>query len=414
MSGGLSPLSFDTIWRQVVGTVAVLDLEARHVDVNPAMCAMLGYDRDELIKRVPRDLIHPDHEPIGRENVSRLITGEVDSFPAEIRLLHADGSVIWVLVQTSLIRDAGGVPLWIVCQFHDITRYRELQLLWRQTVSNAPIGMALLDLDGHWTEVNEKLCELVGYDRQQLIGGSGMGLIDDPEDRNAHGSACAALCEGRETSATLEVRFRHQDGAPFWLLVGLSVVPGADDGPMYLVGQYEALGSGVRLSEERFERLTRMALHDPLTGLANRTLLSDRIEQELAELGERGGVLAVLVIDLDWFKPVNDRHGHGVGDQLLTAVAQELTSAVRATDTVARFGGDEFVVVAWVPDFAEADALRDRVIRRLNGSTIVSGLSLTMGASVGLATTQNPRTSAHYLLDRADQQMYVVKQRDRD
>ncbi|WP_228717245.1 GGDEF domain-containing protein [Allosaccharopolyspora coralli] len=300
-----------------------------------------------------------------------------------------------------------------MCQFHDISRYRELQLLWRQTVSNAPIGMALLDLDGHWTEVNEKLCELVGYDRQELIGSSGAMLIDDLDDRNAHGAAFAALCESRETSATLEVRFRHQDGAPFWLLIRLSMVPGADDRPVYLVGQYEPLGSGVRLSEERFERLTRMALHDPLTGLANRTLLSDRVEQELAELGERGGVLAVLMIDLDRFKPVNDRHGHVVGDQLLTAVAQELISAVRATDTVARLGGDEFVVAAWVPDFAEAEALRDRVVRRLDGSTVVSGLSLTMTASVGLATTQNPKTPSHFLLDRADQQMYVVKQRVR-
>lgn len=413
MGDDASPLPFDAIWRQVVGPIAVLDLQARHVDVNPAMCRMLGYDRDELIKRDPVDVIHPDDEPVGRQNVDRLLAGEFDSFPVEVRLLHSDGSVLWVLVQTSLIRDDEGAPALVVCQFHDITRYRELLLLWRQTVSNAPIGMALLDLDGSWTEVNEKLCELVGYDREELVGSPCTGLVDDAEDQSQHRSALTALREGRETSATLEVRFRHRDGDQFWLLTRLSVVPGADDQPVYLVGQYESLGGGARLSEERLDRLTRMALHDPLTGLANRALLIDRLEHELAELGERGGVLAVLVIDLDRFKPVNDQYGHPVGDQLLIAVAQELISAVRGTDTVARFGGDEFVVVARVPDFAEADALRDRVVQRLVSDAVVCGRSLSMCASVGLSTTQNPKTPGHFLIGRADQDMYRVKHRHR-
>lgn len=388
-------LPFEAMWRQIVGPIAVLDLQGEYVDVNPAMCRMLGYDRDSLIKLHPAEVIHPDDEPVGRESVQQLISGKMDNFPLETRLVCSDGSIIWVFVRTSIVRRADGSPQVIVCQLHDITAYHELQVLWRKTVSNAPIGMALLDLNGNWTEVNGKLCDLVGYSRDELLTMRCDDLIDDLIDKRKHEEALEDMRNDHHTSSVVEVRYRHRDGDRFWMLVRLSVVPGPNDRSAYLVGQYETInGSAVRLSEERLAQLTRMALHDPLTGLANRALLIDRFEQELAGLADRGGMLAVLVIDLNKFKPVNDQYGHGVGDQLLTAAAQELLSAVRSSDTVARIGGDEFVVLTRVHGSAEAEALRAQVTQRLNTTvTVASGLHLEMSASVGLATTRNSTTS---------------------
>ncbi len=408
-----SPLPFEAMWHQVVSPASALDLQGRHVDVNPALCRLLGYDKQSLLALHPVDVIHPDDEPVGRANVDKLLAGDAESFPSQIRLIHADGSVLWVLVQTSIIRDPHGHPHLIVSQFHDITAYHELQLLWRQTVSNAPIGMALLDLHGGWTEVNDTLCELVGYSRQELLTMRCSDLIDHVDDRQAQEAALAALRADRKSAETLEVRYRHYDGQPFWMLIRLSVVPGADDRPAYLVGQYEALrGGDVRISEERLDQLTRMALHDPLTGLANRALLIDRIERELADLTDQGGVLAVLVIDLDEFKPINDRHGHAIGDQLLIAAAQVLVGAVRVSDTVARIGGDEFVVLTRMPTAAETDALRTRVTQRLNTDITTSGHHLSLSASVGLATTRDPTTTPQSLLHSADRDMYRTKNPD--
>ncbi len=412
---GDARLPFEAMWHQVVSPVTVLDLHARHVDADPAMCRLLGYDRETLLALRPADVIHPDDEPVGRNNIEGLLAGTRESFPIEIRLLHSDGSVIWVLLQTSVIREADGSPNLIVCQFHDITAYRELQVLWRRTVGNAPIGMALLNLDGGWTEVNDVLCELVGYSRAELLTMRCGDLIDHVGDKQAQATALAELRAERSASETLEVRYRHHDGHPFWMLLRLSVVPGADDRPAYLIGQYETLrGGDMRMSQERLDQLIRMALHDPLTELANRTLLIDRIEKELAELAERGGVLAVLVVDLDEFKPVNDRHGHSVGDQLLIAAAQRLVGAVRSSDTVARLGGDEFGVLARVPSAAEADGLQQRVAERLNAETSARGEHFTLSASTGLATTQNPSASPHALLHEADRAMFRTKGCNRD
>lgn len=407
----VSPALWEAICQQVVGPIAVADLQARHVAVNPAMCRMLGYTRDELMQRRPVDVTHPEDEVIDPPAIRKLIEQGVDNFPAEKRLIHADGSVIWVLIHSSIVRGENGSPQFFVSQFHDITARRESELLWRRTLTNAPIGMALLDLSGRWTEVNQRLCDLLGYEREELLGQSLSQKLYETDVQRVP-NALADLRAERQDSGSLEVRFRHRDGEPFWMLVRLSVVPGADDRPAYLVSQYEAVGGGVRLGEQRMAELARMALHDPLTGLANRALLVERLDKEIAALSGRGGMLAVLMIDLDELKPVNDQLGHAAGDEVIQAAAHELQGAVRLDDTVARIGGDEFVVVSSAHSAPEAESLRERVERRLDTEIDSTGQRVALRASVGLATTRSPNVTTHVLLHRADRDMYARKTRN--
>lgn len=404
----VGPALWEAIWQGVAGPIAVADLQAHHVAVNPAMCRMVGYDRDELMQLQPADITHPDDEAIDPPAIQELLDQGVDNFTVEKRLVHADGTVIWVLIDSSIVRDQDGEPQFFVSQFHDVTARRESETLWRRTLTNAPIGMALLDLDGCWTEVNERLCDLVGYDRQELLGRSFLELVYEGDDERGR-ATLADLRAQRRDSGSLELRFRHRDGEPFWMLVRLSVVPGADDRPAYLVSQYEAVGGGVRLDDQQMAELARMALHDPLTGLANRALLVDRLEKEISELPEQGGMVVVLMVDLDELKPVNDSLGHAAGDELLKAAAHELQSAVRLNDTVARIGGDEFVVVSDARELDEAERLRERVAQRLDTEVAGAGRRIGLSASVGLATTRNAATSAQNLLHRADQDMYARK-----
>jgi diguanylate cyclase (GGDEF)-like protein len=158
-----------------------------------------------------------------------------------------------------------------------------------------------------------------------------------------------------------------------------------------------------------FEKMNR-AVHDTLTGLAGRGLFTDQIAEQLA----RGGEAALLFIDLDGFKTVNDTLGHAAGDELLTIAAQRITSQLRPTDVAGRFGGDEFTVLTCdLPDTRAASVVASRIIRALSEPMLVAGRSLTVGASVGIATTLPDSPEPADLLRRADIAMYRAKRNGR-
>lgn len=401
------PLGDEVSWRtlldQAAGPVALLDLRGWVAYANPAMCGMLGRTAVELVRSDPRDLTHPDDPAVDAAAIGRLVDGAADSFEVEKRYLRPDGRVIWALLTCSLIRTAGE-PAFVLAQVHDVTERREAALRWQRTVAHAPIGMALLDLEGRWTEVNDRFCELVGRRREELVGLRALDLTY-PADREQGAAQFEDLLAGRAEAVSVEKRYRHRDGYPFWVLVRTSVVPDPSGRPAYLVAQYDPIGE-VRTGDRH---LAHLALHDPLTGLANRTLLTDRLGQAVAELRGQRDVVAVLLLDLDGLKPVNDAHGHLAGDRLLIAAVDELLRVVRAGDTAARFGGDEFVVLTRVPDVAAAEALRDRVAARLDTSVVIGGERVPLSASVGLACTREPGVEAEELLRRADRDMYRRK-----
>lgn len=387
-------------WRQVFdqasAPMAILDLQGRYVYVNRALCELLGYSSDQLYGRDYREVTHPeDADPAGPAAAST---------PLEKRYIRADGTVIWGLVSRSFIQDEFGRATHFLSQIQDITERRELELLWERSFANAPIGMAILDLQGNWIAVNDELCSILGYARDELLAMSFVDLtyeLDEHRGRNELDDMVA----GRRDSATMEKRYRHQDGRPIWMFIRATAVPHADGSPAFIVSQYESIGDR-RLVDAH---LAHLALHDPLTGLANRVLLEDRMEQELNQLFDGSGVLALLVADLDLLKPINDQYGHAQGDQLLMAAARQLQQAVRVGDTVARIGGDEFVVMSLLPGESSARAFRDRVAEHLDTEVMMFGVRMDMRASVGMATTSDPEISAAELLHRADRDMFERK-----
>ncbi|GAA2794661.1 hypothetical protein GCM10010470_32010 [Saccharopolyspora taberi] len=392
-------MPWQRVFDQSVAAMAILDLQGRYLYVNEAMCRLLGYSAEELHGLNFRDVTHPedvDEGPLEGDSV------------LEKRYVRSDGAVIFVLLSRSVIRDPHGRPQYLLSQAQDITARREAELLWQRSFANAPIGMALLDLKGVWTAVNDTLCRMLGYTREEMLTKS-FGDVTYPEDEEQGLAALADLLEGRKDTISLEKRYRHKDGHPIWVLIRSTTVPGADGLPAYLVSQYEDMG------EQRLvdAHLAHLALHDPLTGLANRALLSDRLDHGLQQLARGNGVLVVIVADLDRLKPVNDRYGHALGDRMLTIVAEELLSAVRSGDTVARLGGDEFVVVSLLWDRQSAVELRNRIAARLDTRVLVSGVEIQLRASVGYATTDDPSTKPEDLLHAADRDMYLRKRRHR-
>ncbi|WP_406691411.1 PAS domain S-box protein [Saccharopolyspora sp. ID03-671] len=228
--GGEAAAPWQPLFEQAAAAMAILDLQGKYLHVNAAFCRMLGYRSDELIGHDYRSVTHPDDiDPDGPQ--------EADE-PLEKRYIRSDGTVIWALVSRTFIRDEHGEPVSFLSQSQDITRRREAELLWQRSFANAPIGMALLSLKGRWTEVNDTLCEMLGYSREELIGMHFSDITFEEEDDRGP-ALLDDLVHGVVESVSIEKRYRHKHGHPIWMLIRATAVPDASGEPAFVVSQYD-------------------------------------------------------------------------------------------------------------------------------------------------------------------------------
>lgn len=279
-------------------------------------------------------------------------------------------------------------------------------------IRDALIGMYSIRLEpgrsGEIRDVNKAMCDLLGYRREDLIGRHCRILAarDDADRMAVLRSHLDRFADGSLTTLREESTFFTKSGEPRWLEVNLSAVESVGEPRFVLVNVHD-----LTEREQSKRNLEKMALHDPLTGLANRTLLFRRINVELAARRPSGGLTGLLYLDLDGFKHVNDTYGHDAGDDVLIAAARRMIGAVRHDATVARLGGDEFAVLC--PDIDRADELEAvaerlrRVLRepiRIGSGDVVVIIDVSIGAG-----TVSGEESADALIHVADQAMYAVK-----
>src|SRR3979490_2032476 len=255
--------------------------------------------------------------------------------------------------------------------------------------------LATISLDGHFTLLNPAWEHLLGWTREELQAHP-IHEFMHPEDVEP---TLALMLAGTHQPAQMEnftTRYRHRDGSWRWLLWSARC-----DGDTWY--------AAARDVTDRMW-LERQALHDPLTHLPNRLLLMDRARQALTRLNRSTGVVAMLFIDLDRFKAVNDNLGHEVGDQLLIGISERLAEMMRDSDTVARLGGDEFVVLAEdIENDGEALALAERVVEALEEPFRVGSADVSMLASVGVSVSHDPDVDPEAMLREADVAMYRAK-----
>ena len=275
----------------------------------------------------------------------------------------------------------------------------------------ARIGLALADLTGRYVRVNDTYASLVGHAPEDLIGltiGEVLGG-GDPD-------ALSDLLSGRTASVSAERQYVHQDGRSTWLLHGVATVMSSEGRPAWFAVSAQDITERRRAEQDLRELtavLTERAVRDPLTGLANRALLEERLRGALARDARSGECSAVLFLDLDGFKEVNDTHGHAVGDAVLRTVADRLRGVVRPSDTVARLGGDEFVVLVERASDVAISALVPRVEEALSAPLEVHGRRLSVGVSIGVATSRQGEVEPQRLLSQADARMYDAKRSSR-
>ena len=263
----------------------------------------------------------------------------------ELCVLCKDGREIPVEISLSPLESDEGTL--VSAAIRDVTErkraqmaVREAEELFHRVFDEAPIGMAMLDLDLRFVGVNEALCEITGYSREQLEATSSEA-ITHPDDLGEQEREIAAVLAGEAAGYRSEKRFVHAGQSPVWVAVQMTLLRDADAHPLRFLAQIQDI-TDRRRSEEQ---LIHLADHDPLTGLLNRRSFERELEAHRLRRARYGGGGAVIMLDLDHFKFINDTLGHHAGDEAIITASRVLGSRLRGTDVLARLGGDEFAVL---------------------------------------------------------------------
>jgi diguanylate cyclase (GGDEF)-like protein/PAS domain S-box-containing protein len=282
-------------------------------------------------------------------------------------------------------------------------RTKEFQLA-ASVVQSTSEGVVVTDHRGRIISVNPAFTEITGYGADEVIGKNPRVLKSDHHDAAFYKDLWQTVLRFGLWHG--ELWNRRKGGQAYLERLTINMVRSVDGKPLSYVGVF----SDVTEARRDDERMRHLALHDPLTELPNRYLLRDRIDHAIGVARRECTRLALLFIDLDHFKEVNDNHGHEIGDQVLKEIAGRLRSSLRDTDTVARLGGDEFVALLENVDGPQGCiAIAGNLIAAVSQPLEIAGLSLQLGASIGVALFPEDGSEAESLLRRADLAMYAAK-----
>jgi diguanylate cyclase (GGDEF)-like protein/PAS domain S-box-containing protein len=412
-AGTIGQERFRTLVQNSSEVVVVIDLEGGVTFASAALCQVLGRDPEDLVGTFGLDFVHPDDLAELTPALARLREPGA-KLELIFRVRHADGTWRWVEATTTNLEDDPDVR-GLLCNFRDVTDRHDAQLAllasearFRALVEHSGSLIEILNDLGVITWVSPTLPGVLGYEPEELIGRDS-AEVTHPDDLAEATTAWLACLETQGAIKSTVVRVRHADGSWHWVEC---ILTNRLDDPS--VGGVVANVIDISQRKALERRLAHQATHDPLTGLPNRTLLIDRLATAIGRAERHHQETAVLFLDLDNFKLVNDSLGHAVGDQLLTAVASRIEAALRPSDSVARFGGDEFVVLCEelaTPE--DAIVIADRILDAINRPIMLSDNEIYVGASIGIAFPTAAHASPEDVLRDADAAMYQAKGRGR-
>ena len=381
--------------------------DGKVVYLNPTAVTLFGaQSATELIGTPIVDRVHPDSRAFALARAQAVAESGLSVPLVEQKYLRLDGSTIDVeVLATRIVFDGQEANLIAV---HDITtrkRDEEILQLSAKVFSHAREAIMITAPDGTIVDVNASFTRITGYDRDEVLG-KNPRLLNSGRQGKEH---YAAMWRSLEVQGHWygEVWNRRKNGEVYAEMQTISAVRDAKGELQH----YVALFSDITASKVHEQQLEHIAHFDALTGLPNRVLLADRLQQALAQSQRRGVRTAVAFLDLDGFKAINDNHGHDAGDELLIALATRMKQSLRDGDTLARLGGDEFVaVLVDLVDTASCVPLLTRLLTAAAQPVQVGELTLQVSASLGVTFyPQAEEVDADQLLRQADQAMYQAK-----
>jgi diguanylate cyclase (GGDEF)-like protein/PAS domain S-box-containing protein len=388
--------------------MALVGADGRFLEVNQSLCEIVGYDRRHLMATTFQAITHPDDLDADLSLLQTCLDGRSDGYVMEKRYVHRLGHPVWIQLNVAVARDAHGELTHLIAQILDISERRAAaasEARFAAVVEHSSDVISIADQNGRLLYASPAFKTVLGFTPEERIGHSLEDQVH-PEDRAGLAAAMWALGDGH--SAMLRYRHAHADGS--WRWVEATMTNRVDDAA---VGGFVVNTRDVSEQVQATERLAHQATHDVLTGLANRSLLDERLVQATGAADRRGETLAAFFVDIDHFKHVNDTMGHAAGDELLGEVASRLRQAARRDDTIARVGGDEFVIVASLTGHGSVAELAGRVCHAFEEPFSVGGRAVPVTVSVGVATTDCTSGVAG-LIEAADTALYDAKARGRN
>ena len=405
-----SEQNYRELMEQAGDAITVAEHEGgRYMDVNQAACNMMGYTREEFLEIGIRQLIHPDDLAKTPVRFEEMWSGKV--IHTERRLRRKDGRYIQVEMTSKMLPDGRLISIK-----RDVTQRKqaEADLRIAAVAFESQESLLITDADGVILRVNKAFTESTGYTSEEVVGQTPRILKSGRHDAAFY----AAMWQSIHSTGTWqgEIWDRRKNGEiyPKWLTI--TAVKGEDRKVTHYVGSHTDITKRKAAEEE----IKHLAFYDPLTRLPNRRLLMDWLQHALVASARNGRKGALLFIDLDNFKTLNDTLGHAIGDLLLQQVAQRLQSCVRDGDTVARLGGDEFVVMLEdlseqaLEAAAQTEAVGEKILATFVQPFLLAGQEHTYTSSIGAALINGHQHALEELLKQADIAMYQAKKSGRN
>jgi diguanylate cyclase (GGDEF)-like protein/PAS domain S-box-containing protein len=364
-------------------------------------------ERSPLTMSVLLGKVHPEDRDRVATALERVAAGD-SGYTLEHRLL-GEGGEHYLLARGTLLQDADGMPSIIRGTVQDVTALKQTQQRLADVIWATDVGIWDWHIASGALTVNERWAGMMGYAPNELapLSITAWEMLVCPEDLATLRAKLQQLLQEPEASLAHEFRVRHRSGRWVWVLARGRVVERSLDGAAIRISGSTTDISGRKASELK---VTRLATLDTLTGLYNRSVFNQRLDEMIALSRRTRQVFSLVMLDLDGFKPVNDQYGHPVGDKLLKAVAAELAAECRQEDIAARLGGDEFaVVLASASTEAGCEAFTRRVLARLSEVRMIDGCAIRVSASAGFCLYGGPDTDAEKMIHAADVALYRAK-----
>ncbi|VAW67163.1 diguanylate cyclase/phosphodiesterase (GGDEF & EAL domains) with PAS/PAC sensor(s) [hydrothermal vent metagenome] len=401
--------SSENVYKRIVENLNeglwVIDRQGFIRFVNQVLADMLGFSIDEMLGKLVFEYVNKENKSILHAQISERKKGLSSIYEMEVQ--HKNESAVLIQLESAPLFDSQGRFDGVVEGVRDMTEAHSQQLklkMLSSAVEQSGSMVIITDQETHIEYVNPKLCSITRYTKSELIGKSASIFRVDDIDMEMVSDMWANINSGYEWQG--EVQLRKKDGESIWVLMSISSVTDEKNKISHFVVVCEDVS---QLKEARL-RMEELAYVDGLTGLANRLLFRDRLEQVLNAVQRSGGNAALLYMDLDEFKRINDSLGHDVGDAVLMKVAESLRQCVRHQDTVARMGGDEFVILlSDIDGMSGASSVAIKILNAMQQPVKLLKNEILITSSIGITLAPDDSLNADILLKNADMAMYRAK-----
>ena len=398
--------------------IGYVERGGKFVVVNKALCDMLGYSKEELSTITIHELSHPDDIHATDEARRKLWSGEIESFKVEKRYLHKDGSTVWVNVTSSVKRGESGEPLYAISMLEDITARKKIEQELKESEQRFR-SLTELSSDWYWeqdaefrfTRFEGRNKDFIRHLEQEFIGKHNWEIGADivPEEKGAR--PMHEIMGAHESFRDIVMCRTLPDGTRRYTSVSGEPV---FDGDGRFKG-YRGLSRDISAAKQAEERIEYLATHDALTDLPNRSMFNRILDLTIATSKRYGRKFAVLFIDLDGFKVINDTYGHDAGDTVLRKVSERLRLCIRSSDVIARLGGDEFIIlVQEINDRDTAGIVAANILSAISEPIVYNGQRFMLTASIGICLFPDDAKTGQSLINNADKAMYVVKNTEKN